>query len=173
MKEFKIQRMTMEEFKLKYNLGERQGEGDFPRSYSVSELGNIMGMSNEDKTYILVEDRLYEVLNEVDGEGSTGKLLSQDEVETIERINEDFRDSLISLREQLYHGGGLGSEKVKDIRLAMNRCINGAKEILDKNNIKDRDKLKGVSNKYFVEEFLGGLFGDEKYQLEDEIDCGL
>ncbi|HAT4359404.1 TPA: hypothetical protein I9151_002954, partial [Clostridium perfringens] len=106
------------------------------------------------------------------GEGE----LSREDIETIEKLNEEFRDSLISLREFLYHGNGkLDSEEARAIQVSMNNNIKSAKEILNRHNIVDKDQLKKMSKKYFMPDFLNGVFGNEEYNFENEveIDCGL
>ena len=55
----------------------------------------------------------------------------------------------------------------------MNHCVKEAKILLSQNNIQDPATLKEVSNKYFMVEFLNGVFDTEIYAIEDEIDCGL
>ena len=174
MKEFKIKRMTMEEFKLKYHVEEKPGEDLFSCGYSLSELGDLMDRSEEDKTYILVEDKVYAELDLAKNEVCANHLSDQEIVESVEKLNERFRDSLIDLREYLYSGrGAANSSQAKEIQLLMNQCIQEAKEILDKYNIRSRDQLKVMSNKHFIAEFLNGLFEDELYNVDIEIDCGL
>ena len=85
-------------------------------------------------------------------------------------------DTLISLREFLYHGNGkLDSEEVEIFSFQLNNNIKSAKEILNRHNIVDKDQLKKMSKKYFMPDFLNGVFGNEEYNFENEveIDCGL
>ena len=174
MKAIRIKKMTIEEFKIEYNLEEKQGEGHFPCGYPVSELSTIIDSSDEEKTYILVEDKLYEEPGEVNSEVFVNHVSAQEAIEMLEGLNERFRDALISLREYLYHGmGAADSSRAKEIQLEMNQCINEAKVLLDRHAIKDRGQLKEMSKKYFMVEFLNSLFGDEGYSTEIEIDCGL
>ena len=95
MKELRIKKFTVEEFKNKFNLDNIENIS----AYEVSELGNLFENSSED-VYFLIEDKLYAEPKKAIGEGE----LSREEIETIEKLNEEFRDSLISLREFLYHG---------------------------------------------------------------------
>ncbi|NGU22053.1 hypothetical protein G6Z36_10405, partial [Clostridium perfringens] len=128
--------------------------------------------NSSEEVYFLIEDKLYAEPKEAIGEGE----LSREEIETIEKLNEEFRDSLISLREFLYHGNGkLDSEEARDIQVSMNNNIKSAKEILNRHNIVDKDQLKKMSKKYFMPDFLNGVFGNEEYNFENEveIDCGL
>lgn len=174
MREFKIKRMTMEEFKLKYHLEGKSGEGLFPSGYLLSELGDLMDKSQEDRTYILVENQVYEESAIIKDEVCANHLSAQEIVDRVEKLNERFRDSLIDLREYLYSGkGAASSSQAKEIQLLMNQCIHEAKEILEKHNIKSRDQLKEMSKKHFIVEFLNGLFEDELYNVDIEIDCGL
>ncbi|MEG0326838.1 MAG: hypothetical protein RR618_09985 [Cellulosilyticaceae bacterium] len=156
-----------------YNLSEEQSENYFSCGYPASELSNLMDEFG-DKTYILIEDKLYKEFKETSDEESSNSLVSQAEVEKIEKLNEEFRDALISSREYLYHGGSaLNSEEAKAVRATMNGCINEAKEILNESDIKGIEQLKKMSKKHFIAEFLEGLFGNEIYHFEDHIDCGL
>ena len=155
MKELRIKKFTVEEFKNKFNLDNIENIS----AYEVSELGNLFENSSED-VYFLIEDKLYAEPKKAIGEGE----LSREEIETIEKLNEEFRDSLISLREFLYHGNG-----------KLDSDIKSAKEILNRHNIVDKDQLKKMSKKYFMPDFLNGVFGNEEYNFENEveIDCGL
>lgn len=100
--------------------------------------------------------------------------LTIEDITKLEKLNADFRDALITFREYRYHGGGgLDEATVRAIQLAMNHCIKEAKVLLTQNNISDVDTLKKVTNKYFMIEFLNGVFDTEIYSVEDEIDCGL
>ena len=121
MKELRIKKFTVEEFKNKFNLDNIENIS----AYEVSELGNLFENSSEE-VYFLIEDKLYAEPKEAIGEGE----LSREDIETIEKLNEEFRDSLISLREFLYHGNGkLDSEEARDIQVSMNNNIKSAKEI--------------------------------------------
>lgn len=168
MQELKIKKMTMEEFKDEFRL---KGIEKLS-TYELSELGNIIDNSKEGEIYFLVENKLY-----AEPEASLCKEeLSKSEIESIEKLNEEFRDSLISLREFLYHGNGkLDSEEARAIQISMNNNIKTAKEILVKHNITNKDEIKKLSKKYFMPDFLNGLFGNEEYNFENEvdIDCGL
>ncbi|MDK0538170.1 hypothetical protein QTH16_08745 [Clostridium perfringens] len=167
MKELRIKKFTAEEFKNKFNLDNIENIS----AYEISELGNLFENSSEE-VYFLIEDKLYAEPKETIGEGE----LSREDIETIEKLNEEFRDSLISLREFLYHGNGkLDSEEARTIQVAMNNNIKSAKEILNRYNIIDKDQLKKMSKKYFMPDFLNGVFGNEEYNFENEveIDCGL
>ena len=140
MKELRIKKFTVEEFKNKFNLDNIENIS----AYEVSELGNLFENSSEE-VYFLIEDKLYAEPKEAIGEGE----LSREDIETIEKLNEEFRDSLISLREFLYHGNGkLDSEEARDIQVSMNNNIKSAKEILNRHNIVDKDQLKKMSKKY-------------------------
>ena len=143
-----------------------------PERENNSELGNLFENSSEE-VYFLIEDKLYAEPKEAIGEGE----LSREDIETIEKLNEEFRDSLISLREFLYHGNCnfLKMLGAKDIQVSMNNNIKSAKEILNRHNIVDKDQLKKMSKKYFMPDFLNGVFGNEEYNFENEveIDCGL
>ena len=157
MKELRIKKFTVEEFKNKFNLDNIENIS----AYEVSELGNLFENSSEE-VYFLIEDKLYAEPKEAIGEGE----LSREDIETIEKLNEEFRDSLISLREFLYHGNGkLDSEEARDIQVSMNNNIKSAKEILNRHNIVDKDQLKKMSKKYFMPDFLNGVFGNEEYNL--------
>ncbi|WP_338730242.1 hypothetical protein [Clostridium perfringens] len=165
MKELRIKKFTVEEFKNKFNLDNIENIS----AYEVSELGNLFENSSEE-VYFLIEDKLYAEPKEAIGEGE----LSREDIETIEKLNEEFRDSLISLREFLYHGNGkLDSEEARDIQVSMNNNIKSAKEILNRHNIVDKDQLKKMSKKYFMPDFLNGVFGNDNFENEVEIDCGL
>ena len=167
MKELRIKKFTVEEFKNKFNLDSIENIS----AYEISELGNLFENSSEE-VYFLIEDKLYAEPKESIGEGE----LSREDIETIEKLNEEFRDSLISLREFLYHGNGkLDSEEARDIQVSMNNNIKSAKEILNRHNIVDKDQLKKMSKKYFMPDFLNGVFGNAEYNFENEveIDCGL
>ncbi|MDU4761756.1 hypothetical protein [Clostridium perfringens] len=166
MKELRIKKFTVEEFKNKFNLDNIENIS----AYEISELGNLFENSSEE-VYFLIEDKLYAEPKEAIGEE-----LSREDIETIEKLNEEFRDSLISLREFLYHGNGkLDSEEARDIQVSMNNNIKSAKEILNRHNIVDKDQLKKMSKKYFMPDFLNGVFCNEEYNFENEveIDCGL
>lgn len=168
MQELKIKKMTMEEFKNEFSL-----EGiEKLSTYELSELGNIIDNSKEGEIYFLVENKLY-----AEPKASLcNEELSKSEIESIEKLNEEFRDSLISLREFLYHGNGkLDSEEARAIQVSMNNNIKTAKEILVKHNITNKDEIKKLSKKYFMPDFLNGVFGNEEYNFENEvdIDCGL
>ena len=52
----------------------------------------------------------------------------------------------------------------------MNNNIKSAKEILNRHNIVDKDQLKKMSKKYFMPDFLNGVFGNEEYNFENEVD---
>lgn len=146
MKELRIKKFTVEEFKNKFNLDNIENIS----AYEISELGNLFENSSEE-VYFLIEDKLYAEPKEAIGEGE----LSREDIETIEKLNEEFRDSLISLREFLYHGNGkLDSEEARSIQVAMNNNIKSAKEILNRHNIIDKDQLKKMSKKYFMPDFL-------------------
>ena len=137
MKELRIKKFTVEEFKNKFNLDNIENIS----AYEVSELGNLFENSSEE-VYFLIEDKLYAEPKEAIGEGE----LSREDIETIEKLNEEFRDSLISLREFLYHGNGkLDSKEARDIQVSMNNNIKLAKEILNRHNIVDKDQLKKMS----------------------------
>ena len=157
MKELRIKKFTVEEFKNKFNLDNIENIS----AYEVSELENLFENSSEE-VYFLIEDKLYAEPKEAIGEGE----LSREDIETIEKLNEEFRDSLISLREFLYHGNGkLDSEEARSIQVAMNNNIKSAKEILNRHNIIDKDQLKKMSKKYFMPDFLNGVFGNEEYNF--------
>ena len=133
MKELRIKKFTVEEFKNKFNLDNIENIS----AYEVSELGNLFENSSEE-VFFLIEDKLYAEPKEAIGEGE----LSREDIETIEKLNEEFRDSLISLREFLYHGNGkLDSEEARDIQVSMNNNIKSAKEILNRHNIVDKDQF--------------------------------
>lgn len=102
------------------------------------------------------------------------KSLTIEEIEQLEKLNATFRDALISFREYRYHGGGQIDENIlRNLQESMKLCVNEAKTILAQNNIQDLSTLKEMSNKYFMVEFLNGVFDTEIYAVEDEIDCGL
>lgn len=97
-----------------------------------------------------------------------------DEALKLEKLNETFRDALIQFREHRYHGGNtLNEDILRNLQGTMNKCITEAKLLLAKNNISNISALKEASNKYFMIEFLNGVFDTEIYSIEDEIDCGL
>lgn len=168
MKELKIKKMTEEEFKNEFKLGSI----DEIKAYELSELGNIIEISNEEEVYFLVDNKLYATPKDT----TCDEEISQSDIETIEKLNEEFRDSLISLREFLYHGNGkLDSAEAVAIQVSMNNNIKAAKEIVVKHSIIDKDEMKKLSKKYFMPDFLNGVFGNEEYNFENEveIDCGL
>lgn len=102
------------------------------------------------------------------------KNLTIEEIEKLEKLNATFRDALISFREYRYHGGGQIDENIlRNLQESMKLCVKEAKTILAQNNIQDLSTLKEMSNKYFMVEFLNGVFDTEIYAVEDEIDCGL
>lgn len=102
------------------------------------------------------------------------KSLTIEEIAKLEKLNATFRDALISFREYRYHGGGEIDENIlRNLQESMKLCVNEAKTLLAKNNIQDLSTLKEMSNKYFMVEFLNGVFDTEIYAVEDEIDCGL
>ena len=102
------------------------------------------------------------------------KSLTIEEIEQLEKLNATFRDALISFREYRYHGGGQIDENIlRNLQESMKLCVQEAKTILAQNNIQDLSTLKEMSNKYFMVEFLNGVFDTEIYAVEDEIDCGL
>lgn len=102
------------------------------------------------------------------------KSLTIEEISKLEKLNATFRDALISFREYRYHGGGEIDESIlRNLQESMNHCVKEAKTLLAQNNIQDVSTLKEVSNKYFMVEFLNGVFDMEIYAVEDEIDCGL
>nr|WP_307989388.1 hypothetical protein [uncultured Niameybacter sp.] len=102
------------------------------------------------------------------------KSLTIEEIEQLEKLNATFRDALISFREYRYHGGGQIDENIlRNLQESMKLCVQEAKTILAQNNIQDLSTLKEMSNKYFMIEFLNGVFDTEIYAVEDEIDCGL
>ena len=102
------------------------------------------------------------------------KELTIDQISKLEELNASFRNALISFREYRYHGGGELDENIlKNLQATMNHCVKEAKILLSQNNIQDPATLKEVSNKYFMVEFLNGVFDTEIYAIEDEIDCGL
>ena len=98
--------------------------------------------------------------------------INEVDIAKLEKLNEDFRDALITFREYRYHGAGIEQSKVTAIQLVMKRCIEEANILLNKNKIKDKKILKEVSHKYFMVEFLNELFGDDVYYIEEDIDCG-
>ena len=168
MKELKIKKMTEEEFKNEFKLGSI----DEIKAYELSELGNIIEISNEEEVYFLVDNKLYATPKAI----ACDEEISQSDIETIEKLNEEFRDSLISLREFLYHGNGkLDSAEAVAIQVSMNNNIKVAKEIVVKHSITNKDEMKKLSKKYFMPDFLNGVFGNEEYNFENEvdIDCGL
>lgn len=163
MKQLNIQKITIEAFQAKYEVNEP--------SYPVARLSEVMDLVKEDTVCFLVEDRLY-----VDPAVASSKraLTDQEAIARLEVLNETFRDAIIQLREVRYNGntGAALEEKVKEIQRVMNDCINEAKGILNQCQIKDRNKLKKMSRKYFMAEFLNSLFDNEIYNVEVEIDCG-
>lgn len=168
MKELKIKKMTEEEFKNEFKLGSI----DEIKAYELSELGNIIEISNEEEVYFLVDNKLYATPKAT----TCDEEISQSDIESIEKLNEEFRDSLISLREFLYHGNGkLDSAEAVAIQVSMNNNIKTAKEIVVKHSITNKDEIKKLSKKYFMPDFLNGVFGNEEYNFENEvdIDCGL
>lgn len=168
MKELKIKKVTLEDFKKDFNLLDL----DKVKTYELSDLGNIMEISKDNEVYFLIEDKLYAKPKET----ICYEEISKSEIETIEKLNEEFRDSLISLREFLYHSNGkLDSKEAIDMQISMNNNIKDAKEIVVKYEMKDKSDLKKLSKKYFMPDFLNGVFGEEEYNFENEvdIDCGL
>lgn len=168
MQELKIKKMTIEEFKNEFSLDNMENI----LAYELNELGNIIDNSKEEEVYFLVENKLYATPKA----STCDEEICQSEIETIEKLNEEFRDSLISLREFLYHGNGkLDSEEAVAIQVSMNNNIKAAKEIVIKHNITDKSEMKKLSKKYFMPDFLNGVFGNEEYNFENEveIDCGL
>ncbi|MDU6359743.1 MAG: hypothetical protein E6590_07190, partial [Clostridiales bacterium] len=83
--------------------------------------------------------------------------------------------AIIHLREFLYSGNRSADaeQKKREIQGIMNSCISEAKVLLNQCQITDRNKLKKMSKKYFMAEFLNSLFENEVYNVEIEIDCGL
>lgn len=165
MKELHIKHMTEEEFKKKFKIDKLENVA----YHEISELKELVKKA-EGEYYYLVTDLLFEDPSaDYDEED-----LSEEEIKTIEDLNDEFRDSLIELREFLCHNNGsLDSEKAKELQISMNKNIKEAKEILTKHNISNKEELKKMSNKFFMPDFLNGVFGDEEYNIENEVDCGL
>ncbi|MDK0718162.1 hypothetical protein P7A74_08815 [Clostridium perfringens] len=76
MKELRIKKFTVEEFKNKFNLDNIENIS----AYEISELGNLFENSSEE-VYFLIEDKLYAEPKEAIGEE-----LSREDIETIEKI---------------------------------------------------------------------------------------
>ena len=62
-----------------------------------------------------------------------------------------------------------------EIQAFMNLKIKEGKNILLKYEELSKEDLKKSSKKYFMPDFLQGIFGEEDYSFEKEveIDCGL
>ncbi|MGL4990530.1 MAG: hypothetical protein ACRC57_05075 [Sarcina sp.] len=164
MKELNIKNTTMEEFKKNFDL-----ENDMPKSYHVSELGSLM-VKGDDKVYFLIEDRLYE---EPVAKVYSIDEITQDDVKKLEKLHDDYRDSLVDYREFLYYRNGeADSEEAKVIKEGMNEYLKEAKIILVKYNMKNEEDLKKVSTKFFIPDFTNTLFEVNNFNIIDEIDCG-
>lgn len=167
MKEIRIEKVTLEEFKGKF----KEVNMDKIKSYALGDLNKIFENSIE-VSYFLIGDRIYSPLEKREGL----KELTKEDIEIIENLNEEFRDSLISLREFLYNGrGALESKEAMEIQAFMNLKIKEGKNILLKYEELSKEDLKKSSKKYFMPDFLQGIFGEEDYSFEKEveIDCGL
>ncbi|MBP3910663.1 MAG: hypothetical protein J6D39_03985 [Niameybacter sp.] len=164
MNQLTIQKITKEAFEAQYQLN--------GQSYALTELGKVMELAKEDTVCMLVEDRLY--INPVQL-SLKGAITDEEALAKVEALNETFRDAIIHLREFLYSGNrsAAAEQKKREIQGIMNSCISEAKVLLNQCQITDRNKLKKMSKKYFMAEFLNSLFENEVYNVEIEIDCGL
>lgn len=173
MKEFNIKNMFMEEFDSIYKLNDNQKKDYFSCCYRVTEIANLIESSNGNKTFILIEDMLYEDPETFKYKDDLKSLVSKEDIEAIESLHDNFRDSLVDFREYLYSPNGeMGSPIYIKIQASMGKCINETKLILNKYNIGNEEKLKEISSKFFIPDFLNNLFGNNEYEQEYEIDCG-
>ncbi len=173
MSELKIRNITLEDFKAQYHLSGFPGEIGFTKGYEITELEELMKSKENHSVYYLIEGKLYEV-PQTQEERSESHSSMEVELQRVEVLNDQFRDALIGLREYLYQGNGRSdSIEAKAIRAEMKQCVEEAQAIVKRCQIKNKEQLKANSKKYFLIEFLSGIFGDEIYNTETEIDCGL
>ena len=160
MNQLTIQKITKEAFETQYQLN--------GQSYALTELGKVMELAKEDTVCMLVEDRLY--INPVQL-SLKGAITDEEALAKVEALNETFRDAIIHLREFLYSGNrsAEAEQKKREIQGIMNSCISEAKVLLNQCQITDRNKLKKMSKKYFMAEFLNSLFENEVYNGDLKI----
>lgn len=164
MKELNIKNITLEEFKSLYNIKDENKAVSHP----VSELGTLMA-KGEDKVYYLIGDKLFEepVLDINKDE------VSAEDKETIERLHDEFRDSLVDYRDYLYYRNGKeNTEEAKSIQINMGKAVKNARAIVSKYNIKDEEEIKLMSSKFFIPDFLNAVLGTETFNDAYDIDCG-
>ncbi|MGL5634318.1 MAG: hypothetical protein ACRCX8_02330 [Sarcina sp.] len=166
MREVKIKSLSMDEFKKIYSIEE------LPCNYPTSELTRIMNMlDNNNETYFLIDGRLYE---EPSAEMIVTREMSEETIEKLVKIHDDFRDTLVELREFLhYKNGEIDSPEAKEMQGSMNYKVSITKEMFKEYGITDMESLKKVTNKFFIPDFLNRVFGKQVYDIENEIDCGL
>lgn len=169
MTELKIQKITLEEFKLKYKLNDCSGI----ESFSLNELPSLMNKFEAceelEKILYLIEDKLYTQPNVF----SKNIEISKDEVEKIVKLHDEFRNHLVDFRECMYFNNSLAyTDKAKATKLEMNNCVKSAKSILVQYNIDSEEKLKAVCSKFFIPDFTKSVFGKDSYNVDNEIDCG-
>lgn len=173
MSELKIRSITLEDFKAQYHLTSAPGEIGFPKGYEITKLEELMKSKENQSVYYLIEGKLYEA-PKTQEEILESHPSREVDLQRVEGLNDQFRDALISLREYLYQGNGRSdSIEAKAIRAEMKQYIEEAQAIVKRCQIKNKEQLKANSKKYFLIEFLSGIFGDEIYNTETEIDCGL
>ncbi|WP_297520341.1 hypothetical protein [uncultured Clostridium sp.] len=165
MSEVKIKNTTMEEFKAEFGLKGIDGV----KSYSVAELGTLMGNA-DGKTYFVIGDKLFEEPSEE----LQNKEIAKEDIVEIEKLHDAYRDLLVEYREYLYYKrGDKDSEEARKIKHTMNNVILKTRELLEKNSIKLEENLREASTKFFIPDFTNDVFKVDTYNMLDEIDCGL
>ncbi|WP_297631511.1 hypothetical protein [uncultured Clostridium sp.] len=97
-----------------------------------------------------------------------------EEIQKLESLNNEFRDILVGLREFLFSSDEtMYSDEARGFQKTMDNCVREGKKILRENNIKTEEELKSVCKKFLIPDFLNGLFDNNVYIPEEEIDCGL
>ncbi|MGL6115108.1 MAG: hypothetical protein ACRC1R_08705 [Cetobacterium sp.] len=97
-----------------------------------------------------------------------------EEIQKLESLNNEFRDILVGLREFLFASDEtMYSDEARGFQRTMDNCVREGKKILRENDIKTAEELKAVCNKFLIPDFLNGLFDNNVYIPEEEIDCGL
>ncbi|MGL5414537.1 MAG: hypothetical protein ACRDDY_19660 [Clostridium sp.] len=100
--------------------------------------------------------------------------MTAEEMIRLEELHNNFRDSLVDLREFLFSNGEtVHSDKAKEFKASIDGCVREGKIILRDNNIKTKEELKEKYTKFLIPDFLNELFDCNVYIPEDEIDCGL
>lgn len=169
MTELKIQKITLEEFKLKYKLNDCSGVEGF----SLNELPSLMEKfevrEDLEKVCYLIDGKLYVDPNAF----SNNTQISKEEVESIVKLHDEFRNHLVDFRECMYFNNSLAyTDKAKVTKIEMDNCVKNAKNILAKYSIDSEEKLKTVCSKFFIPDFTKSIFGKDSYNVVDEIDCG-